>query len=217
MTDLAEITEPTTAEDRPRAPVEFRRSEISSVSFAERIIELIVVPYEQETVVEYPTGSGRLIIESVERGSFDGIERRPGRVKVNRDHDVTRSVGLARAIHPSRSEGLVAEVYISRTPLGDETLQLADDGVLGASMGAAMRPGDQRWTDNRSRRRILKAFLDHIGLVPNPAYLGSEVLSVRSDMDAPAELYQPPATPHLDEALAFSARVDEMLRASRNA
>jgi HK97 family phage prohead protease len=177
---------------------------VSGVDFADRIIELVAVPYDEETVVEYPPGSGRAITESVNRGAFDGLENRPGRVRVNRDHDVARTVGLARAIHTDRTNGLVAEAYISRTPLGDETLQLADDGVLGASVGMAVRPADQIWSAGRSRRRIAKAFLDHIALAPNPAYAGAEVLAVRTSPPPPS-FEAPPATPYLDEVLEYLA------------
>jgi HK97 family phage prohead protease len=191
-------------DDRPRAPVEWRAAAaVSGVDFADRIIELVVVPYEQNTVVEYPPHSARLITESVAAGAFDGVERRPGRIKANRDHDVTRTVGLARAIHTTRSEGLVSELYISKTSLGDETLQLADDGVLGASVGMAVRPSDQVWSENRSRRRIVKAFLDHIALVPNPAYQGAEVLAVRASELSPPQVWEPAPTPYLDEVLAY--------------
>ncbi len=192
----------------PRAPIEWRAAAaVSAVDFADRIIELIVVPYEQETVVEYPPGSGRLVMEQVARGAYDGVERRPGRVKANRDHDVTRTVGLARALHPSRAEGLIGEVYISATPLGDETLRLADDGVLGGSVAMAVRPSDQVWSEQRSRRRIVKAFLGHIAFVPDPAYVGAEVLTVRAaataSPPAPDPVWVPPATPNLDEVLAY--------------
>jgi HK97 family phage prohead protease len=188
------------------APVEWRAAvEVSGVDFTDRIIEVVVVPYDEETTVEYPPGSGKAITESVDHGAFDGLENRPGRVKANRDHDVTRTVGLARAVHTDRQVGLVGEVYISRTPLGDETLQLADDGVLGASVGMAVRPSDQIWSERRTRRRIAKAFLDHIALVPNPAYRGAEVLAVRSGPVSPPVWEQPAATPYLDEVLAYLA------------
>jgi HK97 family phage prohead protease len=199
MTDLA-----TVLEAPPRAPVEWRAAvEVSAVDFADRTIEVVVVPYDEDTVVEYPPGSGKLITESVDRGAFVGVEKRPGRVRANRDHDVTRTVGLARAIYTDRSNGLVGEVYVSRTLLGDETLQLADDGVLGASVGMAVRPADQIWSERRTRRRISKAFLDHIALVPNPAYEGAEVVAVRS-VSAPS-FEAPPATPYLDDVLAYLA------------
>jgi len=103
--------------DEPmKAPIEFRAAEVASVNYSQRMIELVAVPYEQEAVVEW---RGDLWHETFERGSFDGIEKRPNRVRVNRDHDKTRTVGKAVAFHPSRQEGLVTELRIAKTPLGD--------------------------------------------------------------------------------------------------
>ena len=35
------------------APLEFRPSSVASVNFAQRVIEFVAVPYEQEALVEY--------------------------------------------------------------------------------------------------------------------------------------------------------------------
>lgn len=185
-----------------RAPVEHRDQygKVADVRFAERIIDLIVVPYNEETVVEY---RGKLVTESVLPGAFDGVETRPGRVTVNRDHAVERSVGLARSLTTSAAEGLIASVRISKTPLGDETLELVDDEVLQPSIGMAIRPTDQRWSAGNTKRQIVRAFLDHIAYVPQQAYLGAKTLAVRSTDAAPGELWTPPATPHLDEVLRY--------------
>lgn len=189
-----------TATMTERAPVEWRFATVSDVRFAERMIDLIVVPYGEETVVEY---RGKLITESVLPGAFDGIEGRPGRVTVNRDHDYARTVGIARSFQPGLEKGLGASVRISGTPLGDEALELAADGALGVSIGMAVKATDQRWSLNNTRRHIVKAFVDHIALVPNPAYVGADVLAVRSSGPQPAEeLWTPPPTPHLDEVMA---------------
>lgn len=185
----------------PRAPVEFRAAPaVVDVRFGERIIEHVVVPYNFEGVGEYPPNSGRHILETVLPGAFDGIERRANRVKSNRDHDFTRSVGRSVALHPSRSEGLVSETRIAKTPLGDETLELVDEGVLEASVGMAVMPSWHELLDNRTRRRIHKAFLDHIAWVPNPAYEGGvPVLDLRSQQAPPAFV----ETPNLDEVVAW--------------
>lgn len=190
-------------DERPRAPIEFRRGGSDlNVRFADRIIEMVVIPYDFDGVAEYPKGSGRMVLESVAPGSFDGVERRANRVKANRDHDFARVCGRAAALHPSRTEGLVAEVKISKTPLGDETLELADDGVIEASAGMGVMPSWQELTDNRSRRRINKAFLDHIALVPNPAYDGGvPVLDVRQQSLVTAVVYV--ETPNLDDVLGW--------------
>jgi HK97 family phage prohead protease len=172
--------------------IETRASEVTGVSFPKRLIELIVMPYETMTEVAH---RGRMISEIVSRGAFDGIERRPNRVKVNRDHKRDRTIGKAVALHPSRQEGLIAEVKISPVPLGDETLVLAEDGILDASAGFGImdEPGAEVW-ETRSRHRLNKLWLDHIALVPDPAYETANVLAVR---EAPEPVVAS-ATPNLD-------------------
>lgn len=188
MTDLL------TVEIEPRGAIEIRSATVTDVRYPKREIELVVMPYDEMTVVEY---HGRMIREICTRGAFDGVERRANRVKVNRDHDLARTCGRAVALHPSRDEGLVAELRISQTPLGDETLALAEDGVLDASAGFAVFPGGERWLENRQLRRLDKCWLGHIGLVPEPAYEGAQVLALRSSSPPAAGAERVP-TPNLD-------------------
>jgi HK97 family phage prohead protease len=179
------------------APIEYRDSNIAGVNFAQRLIDVVAVPYEESTLAEY---RGELWNESFLRHSFDGIEKRPNRVRGNRDHDDRRLVGKAVKFWPSREEGLVSEVRISRTPLGDETLALADDGVLGVSVGFAARGRDQELDRRSMTRRIKKAYLDHIAFTPTPAYAGAGVLAVRHSVQpAGAEVLQKLETPNLDD------------------
>jgi len=169
--------------------IEHRSAQLAEVNFAKRLIELIVVPYERAAEIVL---RGRLVTEVVSRGAFDGIERRSSQIRANRDHQRERTVGRAVALHPSRREGLVAEVKISRTPLGEETLVLADDGVLDASAGFGLlrengrvKAGAEVW-ETRDRRRLNHLFLDHIALVPDPAYEDAKVLAVRAASAAAA-------------------------------
>jgi phage head maturation protease len=175
--------------------LEYRTATQIGMSFPNRTIELVVMPYEEEAVVDY---RGRAIREVVSRGAFDGIEQRPGRVKINRDHDVTRTCGHAVTFHPSSEEGLVAEVYVSKTILGDETLVLANDGDLDASAG--FRPKFNKATNkleedwpSRDYRRLNKIWLGHIAMTPDPAYLGARTLAVRSQAstEAPGGIVKP--------------------------
>lgn len=192
-----------TDDERPAGQLWQRTAEVVGVSFPNRMIELVVIPYERPTVVGW---KGRSVEEIISRGAFDGIERRANRIRVNRDHLLTRTVGRATAFHPSRDEGLVAEVRIAKTELGEETLTLADDGCLDASAGfLPMGDDGQRW-ETRSRYRITKGWLGHIALTPDPAYDDARVLAVRSRADdAPAS-----GTPNLDQVRAW--RLDDRVR-----
>ena len=171
----------------------FRTAEQIGVSFPKRIIELVVMPYETEALVPHPS-EDRMVTEVISRGSFDGIERRANRIRVNRDHELQRTVGRALALHPSRDEGLVAELRIARTPLGDETLTLADEECLDASAGYLPMPGGETW-EARNRMRITRAWLGHIALTPDPAYESARVLAVRNAEHVEGE---PVPTPNLD-------------------
>jgi phage head maturation protease len=184
---------------RPRSPVEFRSVTEFEVRTSERIIELVAIPYDEDAAVMV---RGRAVVESVAAGAFEGVERRANRVKVNRDHDYQRTIGRAIGLFPSRTEGLVAELRIAPTALGDETLALAEDHALEASVGFAAMPGGESWLENRSRRRITRAFLDHIAMVPEGAYEG-RVLSVRSPALVAAEQSINVATPNLDQVRAW--------------
>lgn len=191
-------------EIQPTGELEFRSARQVGVDFPRRMIELIVTPYEEETVVEY---KGRMVRELFERGAFDGIERRANRIRVNRDHDVQRTIGRAVAFHPAREEGLVAEIRIAQTALGDETLTLADEELLDASAGFLPMPNGECW-EGRSLRRIVKAWLGHIALTPDPAYESARVLAVRQK--ASEGRRDAPETPNLDQVYAW--RLEDQYR-----
>ena len=206
------LSEPETTEiepGRPAGELWIRSAQLVDVSFAERTIEMIVIPYDTRTLVAY---KGRMVHESIDRGAFAGIERRANRVRVNREHERMQTIGRAVAFHPSREEGLVSEVKIAKTPLGDETLELAADGCLDASAGFAPMPGGMHWLE-RSAYRVSKAWLAHIAMTSEPAYEGAQVLAVRSVGD-PVDVS---ATPNLDQWRAMLAedRLSAMVRSGQ--
>ena len=186
--------------ERPAGELEIRSARLQDVSWPERTIELVCMPYDEETVVAH---KGGLIREVCAPGAFAGIERRANRIRVNRDHDVTRTIGRAVAFHPNRPEGLVAELRIAKTDLGDETLTLAEDGILDASAGFLPMPRGEEWPE-RNLRRLTKVWLSHIAMVPDPAYEGASVLAVRSAQAPPGS-----ATPNLDLVRAW--RLEELV------
>lgn len=173
--------------------IETRSAVVTDVRYPERIIELVAVPYNEWTTVEY---KGRLIEESFQPGAFGAdIQKRANRFLVNLEHDLNRVVGRVQSLHPNRTEGLVTELRVRRGPEGDQVLDDADDGMIMASVGFAAGPEHQHW-ETRSRRRIVKAFLDHIALTFTPAYEGAGVLAVRTASAAPVVPLVP--TPNLD-------------------
>jgi HK97 family phage prohead protease len=183
-----------------RPPVEFRSASLVGVNFPERTVEMIVVPYEESATVEY---RGELWEETFLRGAFDGVEKRTDRIPVNRDHDNTRLTGAAIALHPSRFEGLVGEIRIADTPLGHETLALANEDMVSGSVGFGVMGSGQDISE-RPYRRIKRAFLDHIAFVAAPAYAGARVLAVRDEGEPRSAADLPKlVTPNLDEVLSW--------------
>ena len=162
------------------------------VNFPKRQIELVVMPYETEAYVEH---HGSTIREIVSRGAFQNLDAKGRQVNVNRGHVDDNVVGHAIQFHTSRDEGLVAELKIVKTQLGDDTLELADKGYLKASAGFGVPDGGETWPQ-RGLRRLTRVWLDHIAMTPRPAYPGTDVLAVRNQ-GQPAEMVTV-ATPNLD-------------------
>lgn len=185
-----------------------RRSQVHAVDFTERIIQILAIPYGHEAVVDGPRGPIR---EVVEPGAFNGIETRSEHVTVNRDHDYSRTIGKAVSYRTDDPSGLIADLYISDTDLGDDTLQLASDEVLKASVGMLVRKSDM--TLRKGVRRIYRAFLDHIALLPNPAYKETGVLAVRQGREFPAADEGQPLTPNLD---AIQSQLGDFLEGLRD-
>ncbi len=194
------------SEDMVLAPIEHRYAgvKVDGVDFAQRLITVIAVPYEEPAPVEYRS---EIWNELFERGAFNSVTGSPHRVRVNRDHNKTRTIGKVVQFWPERSEGLVAEVRVAKTPLGDESLALADEDMLSASVGFGVRPTDQILDRRTMTRRIRTAYLDHLSFVESPAYVGAQVLSVRDLTGGEAAKLEPIRTPLLDQ---FAA--DDVLR-----
>jgi HK97 family phage prohead protease len=164
--------------------IEYRTAPTLEVRHAQRTIELIAVPYNEPTEVQR---RGKWVSESVDPDAFIGVT---GDVTVNRAHDLERPLGRVAKLHPKDPRGLRSELRISRTSDGDEVLELADDGLLSASIGFV--PLGEQWSVDRSAVKVTKARLVHIALTGNPAYAGARVLAVRSADETPTQTVPTP-------------------------
>jgi phage head maturation protease len=150
-------------------------TETVAVDRSTRVVEILVVPYEEPTSVVF---RGQTWTEVFSRSAFNDVEASTHTIRVNRDHDRTRTVGRVLTFDPADRRGLVARIQIANTVLGDETLALAGDDCLSCSVGFRVAPGGEV-LDHRSRlRRINRAIIDHVALTSDPAYLGAAVLAV---------------------------------------
>lgn len=163
-----------------------------------RQIDLIAVPWDQAAEVYW---RDEIWSEVFKRGAFDGIESRSGEIRVNREHVKGNTVGKIVEFDPGHADGLFARVKIVRGPKGDEVLDLAEDDMISPSVGyRAQKPSDVHLDKATRSRTVINAFLDHLGMVEDPAFKGARVLAVRGEPSGLLVADGPlPATPLLDE------------------
>ena len=173
------------------AEIEYRTATTIGVRHAQRIIDLIAVPYREKAEV-FMRRLQRFITEEFEPGAFNGVA---GEVLVNRAHDPERPIGRVVHFHPGDPRGLRTEIRVARTTEGDDILELADEGLLAASAGFSVPPGGEQWSSDRRSRKVMRAIIEHIALTGDPAYKGAQVLDVRTQS---AEQPIRVSTPNLD-------------------
>jgi HK97 family phage prohead protease len=185
---------------QPRAPIEWGlRAVVDNIDYGQRIVTVVAVPYEEAAQVLY---RGEVWNEVFTRGAFSSIMEKPNRIRVNRDHDKSRTVGKIMQFIPERQDGLIAEVRVAKTELGDETLSLAAEDCLSASIGFGVLPSDQILDRQARTRRVNAAILDHLSFVESPAYAGAGIENVRAGETIAAATLPPLHTPNLDQAIS---------------
>jgi HK97 family phage prohead protease len=177
---------------------------LENVDFKERIIDLIAVPWGQEARVFW---RGDFWTEVFRRGAFDRLASTAfNRIRVNREHRKGDTVGKLEAVDPSHEKGLFARIKIVKGTKGDETLYLADEDMISASIGYLANKIGEVDSDvvldkNTKTRQVMRAHLDHIAMVEDPAFDGARVLAVRGS-ELPSPESEPlPQTPLLDEMM----------------
>lgn len=175
---------------------------LTDVDRRQRIIELIAVPWDQPAEVFW---RGDIWTEVFQRGAFDGIESRTDSIRVNREHVKGNTVGKIIDLDPGHADGLFTRLKIVKGPKGDEVLDLAEDDMISASVGyRAQKPSDVHLDKQARHRTVLNAFLDHLGMVEDPAFKGAKVLAVRGEPSGLIVADDGPlaATPLLDEFMS---------------
>lgn len=198
------MSDPTLSEQASMPIVEVRSSQVESVNIPERIITVIAAPYDEPAQILYRR---EVWNEKFARSAFAGIETRQKPIPVVASLEMPdsghkgRIVGRVAKADPAYSGGLLTDIKVSRTALGDETLELAMDRALSASVGFIVKHRMDESLDRGTRMRTVnRAFIDHIALVGSPAYDGAQILAVRQDGSL-AEANLPPLaeTPLLDQ------------------
>lgn len=183
---------------------------LDDVNFKDRIIDVIAVPWDEDAEIVW---RGEVWKEIFERQALNEAAQQRARVPVNRQHNRSDTVGRIVSIDPKADKrGALTSVKVARTPRGDETLQLASEGMLGASVGYFVRkPSDVLVLRRSMTRRVQRAFLDHLSMVEDPAYKGAETVAVHDVWTPhPAAGERSLRTPALDEFL-----VDDVLSWAR--
>ena len=174
---------------------------IDGVDFGQRIITVLAVPYEQPTRVPFRQ---EVWNEVFTRSAFNGIESQTRKIPATaaleipaNNHQGGRLVGRVISSDPYGEAGLVSEIKISRTPQGDDTLELAADEALWPSIGFLVKNPrfDQELDRYTKTRRVNRAFLDHLAFVGQPAYDGAKILAMRSADSAVLESELEPLSP----------------------
>jgi phage head maturation protease len=125
---------------------------------------------------------GRLVVETFERGALADAD--PSRIPLTALHPKDNQqlpIGVTVELE-ERADAAWGAWRVSKTALGDEVLALARDGVpLGLSIGFLEVPGGSRWSPDWRRVARTRALVDHIAIVRRGAYVGAEVVGVRSE------------------------------------
>lgn len=159
----------------------------------ERIIDAYAAVFDQPQEIRDRQGH---YIETIAPTAFDRtIAQRAGKFQVIFNHGkdlygnpaerFTMPYGVPLSVKAD-GKGLLTSTQISRTPLGDEIYQLAQDGAItgqsfsGATVETDKQPAIQRGGLPRWTR--LEIAVSEYGLTPFPTYMGAEVLAVRANL-----------------------------------
>lgn len=147
--------------------------ELRVPDLAERIVEGIVVPYDETTYLTFDPRGERFLPGSLTRT----LKERGDRIKLFRSHDHDTAVGKALQWKAAHEGGCWAQFRIAATPAGDDVLLEVREGMLDAFSVGFMPKREKQGDDGA--REIIEAQLHEVSLCPIGAYDGARVLATR--------------------------------------
>lgn len=147
------------------------------------------VPYGQVAEVAdlQPDGTVREPYrESFERGAFSRATRAPQHVELTHEHDAGILATVGRAMEITEADdGAYATFRVFEGMVGDQALVLVREKILHGLSVVARTLGPGKRVGGVVVRTA--CHLEAVGLTRRPAYIGAEVLAVRSrlEIDAP--------------------------------
>lgn len=165
----------------PIITVTFPSLELRAPDTGERIVEGIVVPYNETSyLTEDPNGERFL------PGSFNRTVKERPKVKLFRSHRHDDAIGKSIEWKASDERGLWGRFHVPPGDDGDSALEKVRNGLLDA-FSIGFRPiRVRRGADGV--REVQEAALHEVSLVPIGAYDGAKVLALR----APAPVFVVP-------------------------
>lgn len=176
--------------------------ELRDVRPSERLVLGIVTPYDETSYLTPDPGG-----ERIRRGAFTkSIAQRATKIPLLRNHDRASRMGVSRSFTDT-PDGLLGEFVVNPGDAGDQLLEDARNGYLGA-MSAGFLPLGHSHRGPDGAREIAEAKLVEVSLVALPAYEGSGMLAVRNaqDLDALLAPFQNRPAVNLDPLPAFGYR-----------
>lgn len=144
---------------------------IRTINEETRTVEGIAVPYDQTVNI------GGAYNERFAQGS---VETPTSDVHLYYNHDKDLPIGKV-VEGRSTPEGYVVKAYISETSKGNDVYALVKDGTI-RKFSIGFQPVEHNVAEGNTIVRT-KVRLAEVSLVPQPAYEGAEVLSVRSEAE----------------------------------
>lgn len=151
--------------------LELREFDIRSVNAETRTVQGIAVPYNQTINI-----GGRY----QERFAQDSVQTDGGDIHLYYNHDHTLPIGKVLD-GENTPDGYVVRAHISDTSLGNDVYALVKDGTI-RKFSIGFVPVEHTVEAGNTIVRT-KVRLGEVSIVPQPAYEGADILSVRAEQD----------------------------------